>query len=173
MARSPDRLPLHWLFAHNAWATEQLLAFCENLSEQQLAATAPGAVGSVFETLHHVIQAEGGYLSRLAPELRPAHWQRYVAKDYASIRERARELEGLWNTYAAADPDAAAIRGVTWPDVRHEFPAGVEMAQAVSHSYGHREQVCTILTSLGLQPPDLSGLAWGDAMGVLRRLPVE
>jgi uncharacterized damage-inducible protein DinB len=45
---------------HNAWATEQLLSFCENLTEEQLAATAPGAVGSVFETLRHLIQAEGG-----------------------------------------------------------------------------------------------------------------
>jgi hypothetical protein len=48
----------------------------------------------------------------------------------------------------------------------------MEIAQALSHSYAHREQVCVILTSLGLQPPDISGLAWGDAMGCLRRLPV-
>jgi hypothetical protein len=32
--------------------------------------------------------------------------------------------------------------------------------------------VCVILTSIGLQPPDISALAWGDAMGWLRRLPL-
>jgi hypothetical protein len=53
--------------------------------------------------------------------------------------------------------------------VHHEFPAGMEIVQALSHSHAHREQVCTILTALGLQPPDISGLAWGDATGLLRR----
>lgn len=44
------------------------------------------------------------------------------------------------------------------------------MAQALQHGHAHREQICTILTSIGLQQPDLSGLAWGDAMGMLRRI---
>jgi uncharacterized damage-inducible protein DinB len=169
VARPAGAIPLHSIFAHNAWATEQLLAFSEKLNEQQLAATAPGAVGTLFETLHHYIEAEGGYLSRLAPNLRPAHWPRYLSTDFASVRTRAAELEPLWSTYAATDPDASAVCRVTWPDVTHEFPAGMEIVQAISHSYGHREQACTILTTIGLQPPDLSGLAWGDAHGLLRR----
>jgi uncharacterized damage-inducible protein DinB len=171
MPRSPAEIPLHHLFAHNGWATEQLLSLAEQLSEDQLTATAPGAVGSVFETLHHYIQAEGGYLTRLAPHLRPAHWELYLQKDFGAIRARAHELDGLWSAYAATDPDASTLCRVDWPDVRHEFVAGMEIAQALSHSHAHREQVCTILTTLGLQPPDISGLAWGDATGLLRRLP--
>lgn len=164
---------LQYLFAHNAWATDRLLDFCGGLSEEQLAATAPGAVGNVLETLHHYVQAEGGYYTRLALDRRPAGWVRPLAKDFAAVRARADEMKELWGEYAASDPDASATRGWTWPDVRHEFPAGMEIAQALSHSHAHREQVCTILTSLGLQPPDISGLAWGDAMGWLRRLPVR
>ncbi len=55
----------------------------------------------------------------------------------------------------------------------------MEIAQALSHSHAHREQICTIITTLGLQPPDISGLAWGDAMGWLLQtltggpMPVE
>ena len=97
------------------------------------------------------------------------HWGLRLAEDFAAVRERANELEALWTTYAATDPDAGALCRVTWPDVRHEFPAGLEITQALSHSHSHREQVCTVLTTLGLQPPDLSGLAWGDAAGLLRR----
>jgi uncharacterized damage-inducible protein DinB len=171
MARLPESIALHYLFAANGWATDRLLSICEQLPESQLAATAPGAVGTLFETLHHYIQAECGYLSRLAPDLVPGHWQPYLAKDLASVRARADELDRLWEAYAASDPDAGAIRRVEWFDVTHEFPAGMEITQALSHSYAHREQACTILTTLGLQPPELQGLAWGDAVGLLRRSP--
>ena len=81
-------------------------------------------------------------------------------------------MKERWAAYATSDPDPSGTRGWTWPDVRHEYPAGMEIAQAFSHSHEHREQVCVILTSIGLQPPDISGLAWGDSMGWLRRLPV-
>jgi uncharacterized damage-inducible protein DinB len=171
MARSPSEIPLHYLFAHNAWATEQLLVLYETLTEEQRAATAPGAVGNALQALHHIVQAEQGYLSRLAPTLAQSHWQPYLAKDFGAVRERAAELERLWSVYAATDPDAGATCRAEWPDVTHEFPAGMEIVQAISHSYAHREQVCTILTTLGLQPPELQGLAWGNATRLLRRLP--
>jgi uncharacterized damage-inducible protein DinB len=172
MTLPDEKNPLVWLFAHNAWATDRLLDFCGGLSEEQLAATAPGAVDSVLGTLQHYVQAEGGYYTRLALDARPAHWDLYLAKDFDAVRERAAEMKELWAAYAATDPDPSATRGWTWPDVRHEFPAGMETAQALSHSHAHREQVCVILTSIGLQPPDISALAWGDSTGWLRRLPV-
>ena len=170
MARPPRAIPLHYLFAHNAWANAQLLSLCETLPEEQQSATAPGAVGTVFETLHHLVQAECGYLRRLAPDLAPQQWPPQLDKDLAAVRSRANELEALWSEYAARDPDGGEIRRAVWPDVTHEFPAGMEIAQALSHSSAHREQVCTILTTLGLQPPELQGLAWGDAIGLLRRI---
>ena len=169
MTRSPQQIPLHYLFAHNAWATEQLLSFCEGLSERQMSATAPGAVGNLFETLRHLVQAECGYFSRLTSGKLPPHWQPYLERDFAVVRARAKELEGLWLAYAASDPDAGELRSKQWPDVLHTFPAGMEITQAISHSHAHREQACTIITSLSLEPPDISGLAWGDAMGMLQR----
>ena len=170
MPRTPEQIPLYQLFQHNAWATEQLLAFCEGLSKEQLGATAPGAVGTLSETLHHFVQADGGYLSRLAPELIPPTWFGPLAKDFASVRARAAEMAELWRTYTARDPDAAEVRRKVWPDVTHEFPAYMEMAQALFHSHTHKEQVCMILTSVGIEPPDLQPLAWADAMGVLKRI---
>ncbi len=159
MSRPPEQIALYHLFRHNAWANARLLDFCERLSAEQRAATAPGAVGSVAETLHHFVQAEGGYLSRVAPDLTPAHWERFLAKDFAAVRARAEEMERLWLEYAARDPDPSEIRRKEWPDVTHEFPAYMEIAQALHHSTAHREQVCTILTAVGLEAPDLQPLA--------------
>lgn len=170
MPRLPEQVPLYQLFLHNAWATEKLLDSCEPLTAEQLRATVPGAVGSLFETLHHFVQAEGGYLSRLAPELTPAHWEPRLAKTFEAVRSRARELKPLWLTFAATDPDAAQLHRKRWPDVTHEFPAYMEMAQALFHSHTHREQACMIVTSLGLEPPDLQPIAWADEIGALRRI---
>jgi hypothetical protein len=41
----------------------------------------------------------------------------------------------------------------------------VQILQAVRHRHEHQEQICSALTALGLEPPDLSGLAWGHATG--------
>lgn len=170
MPRSPEQIPLHHLFAHNAWATEKLLEFCEQLTPEQWNATAAGAVGSVFETIHHLVQAEGGYLDRLAPDLTPSDWEHFLPKSLEAVRTRANQMAMLWREYTARDPDAAEIRRKVWPDVTHEFPAYMEITQALFHSHTHREQACMVLSSLGLQPPDLQPLAWADANGVLQRI---
>ena len=169
--RPPVQIPLHHLFAHNSWATLRLLAFCERLPPEQIHATAPGAVGSTFETLHHVVQAECGYLARLAPALKPTEWQPYLDKTLEAVKTRAVTLAGLWDTYAATDPDAETPCRPRWPDGRvSEYPAGMEIVQALHHSTAHREQICTILTTLGLEPPDTQGIAWGVELGMIRRL---
>jgi uncharacterized damage-inducible protein DinB len=36
-----------------------------------------------------------------------------------------------------------------------EVRAGVIVAQALHHGNAHREQICAILTSLGIEPPDI------------------
>jgi uncharacterized damage-inducible protein DinB len=40
----------------------------------------------------------------------------------------------------------------------HATRAGIFLAQAINHANHHREQVCAILTGLGLEPPDIQ--AW-------------
>ncbi|MBT2235171.1 DinB family protein [Nonomuraea sp. NEAU-A123] len=43
-----------------------------------------------------------------------------------------------------------------------EVRAGIFVAQALNHANHHREQVCAILTGLGIEPPDLQAreYAW-------------
>ena len=205
MSRPEEQTPLHYVLEHSAWATAELLTFCERLSAQQLAATAPGAFGTVFESLHHFIESDGHYVRRVAPELWPADmhpdandaWEVSLggpaafervratpAEDrvrarraafvqsgdlpeaFALLRARATKIAELWRRYAGSDPDTSA----RCEDANFESPAGVQIAQALQHSHAHREQVCTILTTWGLEPPDLSGLTWGLATGSRRRI---
>ena len=54
------------LFNHNAWATAQVIAYCQGLDEAALNATEPGVYGTILETLRHTIDSEAGYLFRVS-----------------------------------------------------------------------------------------------------------
>jgi uncharacterized damage-inducible protein DinB len=54
------------LFSHNLWANLRLLERCAELTTDQLAATIPGAFGSIHDTLQHIVTAEHSYFSRLS-----------------------------------------------------------------------------------------------------------
>jgi uncharacterized damage-inducible protein DinB len=42
---------------------------------------------------------------------------------------------------------------------------GIFLAQAINHANHHREQVCAILTGLGIQPPDIQAWAYAWSTG--------
>ena len=60
-----DTSVLKALFAHNAWANLKLLAFCEQLSDEQLDAEAIGCFGSIRATLWHIVGGEVSYVERV------------------------------------------------------------------------------------------------------------
>ncbi len=47
----------HDLARPNAWATQQVLTYCEGLDEATLNAAVPGTYGTIHETLRHIINA--------------------------------------------------------------------------------------------------------------------
>jgi uncharacterized damage-inducible protein DinB len=58
-----------------------------------------------------------------------------------------------------------------------EVRAGIIVAQALHHGNSHREQICAVLTSLGVEPPDIQSWAYawavaGPPAGVAGRLLV-
>jgi uncharacterized damage-inducible protein DinB len=50
------------------------------------------------------------------------------------------------------------------------MPASLLLLQAVNHGTEHRSQVATILTQLGIEPPDMDGWTFFEASG--RLIPV-
>ena len=44
-----------------------------------------------------------------------------------------------------------------------DLPVGVRIAQSVQHGTDHRSQVCTALTSFGIEPPDIDVWAYARA----------
>ena len=153
---------LHDLARHNAWASAQVLAFCQRLNPPTLDATVPGTYGTIIETLRHLIDAEASYLFRLTGAWPERPWQAGERVGLDVLAERAAVLGTALEEFLAGDWDSekqGEARGGT-SDV-YAVPAGVFLAQALHHANEHRAHVCTILGALGHEPPDVS--AWGYA----------
>ena len=148
-------------FEHNVWATIVVIDVCQGLSPDQLEASVPGTYGSILSTLRHTVGADAGYLFALTGGAFPE-----VDDDSMDLGQLKAVMERngpAWAALLATDPD---------PDldcVRHRddgtdshAPVGVRLAQVVHHGTDHRSQICTALTSLGIQPPEIDvwSYAW-------------
>jgi uncharacterized damage-inducible protein DinB len=153
-------------FRQNEWASLRLIDACRPLTDEQLDATTEGTFGSIRATWRHIVSAEGGYATLLGhePSLRLGRDDPWPPWD-ALAEIVSANADAL--VAAAADPPDRLIR--IRPDTDPEdVEAAVILIQAFHHATDHRSQICTILTTLGIDPPGWSSWDWGDAVGRLR-----
>ncbi len=153
-------------FGHERWANEALLAFCGDLTLEQLRATTAGAYGTLIDTIRHHLDAAAWYqhrlgLERLGWEERDEH-----TEDVAELQRRAAEVGDRWERVFEEPFDPERVVD-TEPDVvpPEHIRAGVYLAQVFNHGSEHRDQVCTIISTLGMQPPELDVWAYAYATG--------
>lgn len=159
MQQQPDPIFVE-LIKYNNWANGQVLAICQQLTPEQAAASAPGAYGSIHRTLGHLIAAEANYIGRLTGEApaMPFRWE-----DRPAIAEIA--------GFAAVVAEAwfETIQHVPPTQMVHEeedgnyvdYEARVLLMQVIEHGIEHRTNITTILSSLGIELPELD--IWGYA----------
>jgi uncharacterized damage-inducible protein DinB len=157
---------LRYALLHNSWATRRLIEVCRSLTPEQLAATTPGAADTVLRTVAHVTEAEGRRFRTLLTGT-PADWSwnRDETPSLDTLAAWAEDNERFWIELLGSPVDAERVVKVDWAGSVYDVTAGVVLAQAIHHGNAHREQVCTILTVLGLEAPDLSGWGYGGAHG--------
>ncbi len=139
-------------FSHHVWASIRVLDACSSLDDAQLATRVPGTYGSILETLRHLVDGDVFYLNVLrggAPE--PFDKE---AADIPTMRAIMEAHDSVWQDLIAGDLDPASVV------IEHEdsgydthAPLGIRLAQALYHGTDHRSQVCTALTTLGIEPP--------------------
>jgi uncharacterized damage-inducible protein DinB len=150
-------------FRHHSWATKQLIAACHGLSEQQLTAPAIGSFGGILATFNHILRADAGYLRRLTGSGPAWAESREESADLDQLAARVDENEHGWEQLLAEPLDAERV--LILDDGAYEAHAGVLIAQALYHGSAHREQICTMLSGLGTEPPDVQAWAYADATG--------
>lgn len=164
-----DHSVLTALFAHNTWANLKLLNFCEGLTDEQLDSTAIGGFGSIRATLTHIIGAEISYVRRVngrvpATPLVKGEFPTFEVLK-AAVRWTGEELPEL----AASARTDTLVREAFPPQIE-EYPLASLMVQAISHSIEHRTQIATIITQMGMEPPDMSGWRYMVERGEYRKV---
>jgi len=157
-------LPLADAFRHHVWATVTLIDACLPLSDEQLQVPAPGTYGAILDTMRHLVEADAAYLWVLTGGRRTEIPEGQLG--LAELRTEMLANDDAWAELLASQPDPDAIV------VRHRddgtdshAPMSIRLAQALHHGSDHRSQICTALTNLGTEPPDIDVWAFGRHAG--------
>jgi uncharacterized damage-inducible protein DinB len=162
MVRPMPRTTLEDAFGHHAWATLRLIDTCAELAPEQLATTVPGTYGSIIDTLRHIVGADAGYLFVLTGGIIPRIDE--DAMDLPALRAATETYRDAWLGLVAQDLDPEQVLSRRWDDGTESYaPIGIRLSQALHHGTDHRSQVCTALTSLGIEPPEID--VWAFAVG--------
>ena len=152
-------------FELHAWAIARLLDACEGLSPEQLAFAAPGAFGTVMDTLRHLVEGDRFQLWAAGVYIPPIDAS---VMDFGELRAIATKNAAAWREYLPAHPDGdELIIDVDEGGWKRTATVGLRLTQALQHGIEHRTQVCAALTLLGLETPDLSGWEYGVVTGVV------
>ena len=159
-------------FAHHVWATTRLIDACLDLSDEQLETSVLGTRGPILDTLRHLVLNDTFDLFVLSGD-------------------RAFDIDDEDMTLAEARV-AMAHNGIGWTEylsrpldqdeMVHEIdrsdgfqrwaPVGFRLAEVLDHGTDHRSQVCTALTSLGVEPPKIDVFAFGlDTGRIVEKMP--
>ena len=152
------------LYQHHLWANLRLLEACAGLSDEQLDTTVAGTFGSIRDTLQHLVLAEQGYFSRISTGRRLQRPEGAPPPTMAQLADSLRQTgAGLidWASRVQGD-DAVEI---DWDGELRSVPKTILLTQAINHATEHRSQVMTILTQLGVQPPDCDAWTYYEATG--------
>jgi len=159
-------------FAHHVWATIRLIDACSPLSKDQLGSSVTGIYGPIIDTMRHLVGGDRSYLWVITRGAIPDVDE--DALDLAAMRVIMEENGPAWQSLVASDLDPEAVV------IRHRddgsqslVPLGIRLAQAVQHGNDHRSQVCTALTNLGIEPPDIDVMAFAREDGRVRMTPAE
>jgi uncharacterized damage-inducible protein DinB len=157
-------------FAHHVWATLRLIDACHALSTEQLGTAVPGTYGSILDTQRHLAGADSSYLFATTGG-RTA----LIDEDHMDLPELRAAIEGngaAWSRLMKEelDPDAVLVRRRDDGSETHA-PMSIRLAQALHHGTDHRSQICTALTTLGVEPPAIDVWDFGLQDGRVVEVP--
>lgn len=157
----PHADTLTTMFRHHLWANLELLAVCANLTDEQLNSQIVGGYGSIGDTWQHIVSAERGYFSRISTG------QQYRRPEHAALLTMAEMAESLRETGAGLIEWAPRVKAedlvqIDWDGTLRNVPKAILLTQTINHATEHRAQIMTILTQLGIEPPELDGWMYFD-----------
>jgi uncharacterized damage-inducible protein DinB len=159
-------------FGHHVWATIVLIDECSKLTPQQLATNVPGTYGSIIDTMRHLVGGDVSYFATIAgDEARRISEEDEAKLELDAMRDLMVRSASDWDELLGGDLDPG--REI----VRHRedgidsyAPLSGRLAQVIHHGTDHRSQICTALTSLGIEPPEIDVWAYLAKDGRVREV---
>ncbi len=152
------------LFEHNNWANQQIIQACSALSDGQLDAEPQSATkGSIRLTLLHLVGSQRGYLALLTL---PVEARLYASLEFTELQKVA-SVSGKALLALARDESSKLAKTHLQTKDGYFVEPWVVMVQIINHATEHREQISSMLSALGVTPPNLDGWAYGEVTNAL------
>jgi uncharacterized damage-inducible protein DinB len=157
-------------FGHHVWATIELIDVCLALEPEQLDTAVPGTYGSILDTFRHIVGADASYLFVTSGERTPTIDEDTM--DLGQLRAVMERHAAEWARVVDEEPDPATVLVRRREDgSQTHAPIGIRLAQVVHHGTDHRSQICTALTTLGIEPPAIDVWDFGLTDGRVVETP--
>ncbi|WP_059103729.1 DinB family protein [Shouchella shacheensis] len=140
------------LFLYNWHVRNHWLKWCESLTEKQLRQERTGGVGSIFQTLFHVIDAEYSWL-RCVRELADDAVSFEQIRTVGDLRELSEKYMEENHAFLRAWTGEAELEQVYVPWSGETFYKGEIIRHVIAHEIHHVGQLSIWSRDLGMAPP--------------------
>jgi len=153
-------------FDHHVWASLRLMDVCLELTPEQQQTSVPGTYGTIFDTMRHLVGSDASYLVVISGGTFQSIDEESMS--LAELRAQMATHGDAWRGVLDGDPDPATVLTRHRDDGSStEAPVGIRLAQVVHHGTDHRSQICTALTTLGIEPPYIDVWDYGLETGTV------
>jgi uncharacterized damage-inducible protein DinB len=143
--------PIDELFQYHTWATLQLIDHCSSLTPEQLDYTIPGTMGTIQETIAHLVRSDAWYLWLMTHD---ENVEISNSLPLSDLRARFIELSEDWKRVLARLDDYDPTLPEDDESVEVPHARNLLLAQAIHHGNDHRTHVWSILGAKGLEVPE-------------------
>lgn len=157
---------IEMLFKHNNWANLRIIEVCSSLTDEQLDAEPTSATrGSIRITLSHLATAQLGYL-RLMTLPVEERLEQLPIPPFNELRQHVMASGEALLALVQDEPSRLNDSVVRSRD-NYLMEPWVVILQIINHATEHREQIKSMLTAMGVTPPEIDGWSYGDFTGAI------
>ncbi len=152
--------PVQILLAHDRWATQNIIQACEKITDEQFHHRFEMGLGSLHNTLRHILGAMKGWGDLLAGREQSERLEAAGDLSAQQMNELLDSLSADMHESANAHPTDEIVTG-SHGGMTYSFTRGAVLTHVTTHGMHHRAQCLNMLRHLGVDPlPPSSIMEW-------------